>query len=248
MVVIELSNHPADMLDDAQRQRGETSKRELARYEDELSRYRAGVQAVQVKRDQARAQHRWWLWLRLVVAAWTHKRQAPRRPVLAGQPTDQEEILKAGIAGKYDNYGNLVEQRAIADRKGRSPSMQLNEPAADLEWFLRERGQPVTVRRVVVLAHRRSRLGDVRHPTVLAGTSAGYLLSLLGEHPDQLDGPQRASLRQLIQHDHDVHDKTRRPSRRLSWARWHQCRPGGWPQGRHRRRGECGGRPSAAAV
>ena len=32
-------------------------------------------------------------------------------------------------ADKYDNYGNLVEQRVITDRKGRSPSVQLNEPA-----------------------------------------------------------------------------------------------------------------------
>jgi hypothetical protein len=45
-------------------------------------------------------------------------------------------------ADKYDNYGNLVEQRPIADRMGRSPSVQLNEPADDLERFLAERGQP----------------------------------------------------------------------------------------------------------
>ncbi len=32
-------------------------------------------------------------------------------------------------ADKYDNYGNLVEQRQITDRRGRSPSEQLNEPA-----------------------------------------------------------------------------------------------------------------------
>ena len=36
-------------------------------------------------------------------------------------------------ADKYDNYGNLVEQRPVADRRGRSPSEQLNEPAAELE-------------------------------------------------------------------------------------------------------------------
>jgi hypothetical protein len=275
MLVVELSNHPGDMLDDAERRREATGKRALARYEDELIRYRAGVQAVRVKRDRARAQHRWWPWLRLVVATWTHKRQVPRRPVLVNEPTDLEEKLKAGIAGeelvaaelgraldddwtllrgyrnrrgeidhlllgpqglfaievknlnatvyidgdnwradKYDNYGNLVQQRPIADRKGRSPSVQLNEPAGDLERFLRERGQPVTVRRVVVLTHRRSRLGDVRHPTVLAGTSAGYLLSLLGDPADQLGSKQRAGLQRLIQHDHDFHHKARRTFRR----------------------------------
>src|SRR3984893_5515191 len=31
-------------------------------------------------------------------------------------------------ADKYDNYGNLVEQRAITDARGRSPRGQLNEP------------------------------------------------------------------------------------------------------------------------
>src|ERR1700730_1840027 len=36
-------------------------------------------------------------------------------------------------ADKYDNYGNLVEQREVADRKGRSPSEQLNESAGELE-------------------------------------------------------------------------------------------------------------------
>ena len=84
-------------------------------------------------------------------------------------------------ADKYDNYGNLVEQRPIADRTGRSPSVQLNEPADDLERFLRTSGQPVPVERVVVLAHRRSKLGAVRHPTVRVGTSAGYLLTLTGD-------------------------------------------------------------------
>ena len=80
-------------------------------------------------------------------------------------------------ADKYANYGNLVEQRPIADAKGRSPSAQLNEPAGDLERFLRERGRPVTVQRVVILAHRRSRIGTVRNLTVRVGTSAGYLLT-----------------------------------------------------------------------
>jgi hypothetical protein len=270
MLTVELSNHPADMLDDATRRREAAGKRALACYEDELIQYRARVQTVRVKRDRARTEHRWGVWLRLVVAAWTEKRRAPRRPVLVAGSTDAEEILKAGIAGeelvavelgraldddwtllhgyrnrrgeidhlllgprglfaievknlnatvhidgdrwqadKYDNYGNLVEQRPVADRKGRSPSMQLNEPADALERFLRERGQPVTVQRVVILAHSRSRLGQSRHPTVPVGTSTGYLLSLVGDSADQLDARQRAGVQRLIRHDHDFHDKNR---------------------------------------
>jgi len=112
-------------------------------------------------------------------------------------------------ADKYDNYGNLVEQRPIADRKGRSPSVQLNEPADALERFLHERGQPVTVQRVVILAHRRSRLGRSRRPTVPVGTSTGYLLSLVGDSADQLEARQRAGVQRLIRHDHDFHHKDR---------------------------------------
>jgi hypothetical protein len=69
MLIVGLSNHPADMLDDASRRRQAAGKRALSRYEDELIQYRARVQAVRVKRDSARAEHRWGVWLRLVVAA-----------------------------------------------------------------------------------------------------------------------------------------------------------------------------------
>ena len=81
---------------------------------------------------------------------------------------------------KYDNYGNLVEQRLIADRRGRSPSEQLNEPADELQRFLRERGQQVTIQRVVVLAHRRSRLAPAAAATVHVVTSTDDVLSLAG--------------------------------------------------------------------
>ena len=274
MQLIELSNHPGDMLDDVARRRAAAGKRALAGYEDALIQYRARVQTMKVKRDRARAQRHWWTWLRLLAAGWREKRQVPRRPLAEMADTDREEKLKAGIAGeqlvavelgralgddwtllrgyrnrrgeidqlllgpgglfaievknlnatvhvdgdrwradKYDNYGNLVEQRVIADRKGRSPSVQLNEPADALERFLRERGQPVTVQRVVVLAHRRSRLGDRRDLTVWLGTSAGYVLSLLSESApaSQLEHRQRAGIQRLIQQDHDFHERGRRP-------------------------------------
>ncbi len=275
MLIVELSNHPRDMLNDASRRREAAGEGALSRYEDELTQYRARIQAVRVKRDRARAQHRWGAWLRLAFAAWTSKRRMPRRPALVTEPTDTEERLKAGIAGeqlvavelgralddhwtllrgyrnrrgeidhllvgprglfaievknlnatvqidgdswqadKYDNYGNLVEQRPIADRTGRSPSVQLNEPASALEQFLRERGQPVTVQRVVMLTHRRSRLGTCRNPTVKVGTSAGYLLSLLADSAEQLGERQRTEIQRLIRHDHAFHEKGRDASSR----------------------------------
>ena len=274
MQTVELSNHPGDMLSDASRQRIAAEKRALSVHQDALIRYRARVQTVRVKRDRARAGHRWWTWLRLSLSIWTSKRQVPRQPVPAAGPTDLEEKLMAGIAGeqlvavelgraldddwtllrgyrnrrgeidhlllgprglfaievknlnatvhvdgdrwradKYDNYGNLVEQRPIADRRGRPPSVQLNEPADDLERFLRERGQPVQVQRVVILAHRRSRLGAVRNPAVLVGTSTGDVLALISNSADRLSRGQQAGIQRLIEHDHEFQGKRRRTGR-----------------------------------
>jgi len=194
MRVIELSNHPGDMLNDVTRRRQATQKRAQARYEDALIQHQARVQTIRVKRDRARQHHRWWTWLRLVFAVWAEQRRAPRPTVPDAGDADTEEKIRAGIAGeqlvaaelgraladdwtllrgyrnrrgeidhllvgpgglfaievkninatvyvdgdrwradKYDNYGNLVEQRPIADRRGRSPSEQLNEPAGELE-------------------------------------------------------------------------------------------------------------------
>src|SRR5580700_7461529 len=263
MRVVELSDHPAEMLDQVTRQRQAAIQRALSGYEDALIQYRAQVQTMRVRRDRAWARHSWWQWLRLVFGVLATKRRVPRRPAQVTVATDTEEKLRAGIEGehrvaaelgralndewtllhgyvnrrgeidylllgpsglfaievktvnatvhidgdrwradKYDRYGNLVEQRPIADRKGRSPSLQLTEPADSLERFLRERGQPVTVQRVVILAHSRSRLGQSRNPTVPVGTSTGYLLSLVSDSADQLSAKQLAGVQRLIRHDH----------------------------------------------
>jgi len=271
MQVIELSNHPGDMLADVSRRRRAAQSRAQDSYEDALIRHQAGVQAIRVKRDRAREHHRWWAWLRLAFAVWAEKRRAPGKPVPDQDDTDTEEKIKAGIAGeqlvaaglgralgddwtllrgyrnrrgeidhlllgprglfaievkninatvhidgdrwqadKYDNYGNLVEQRLITDRRGRSPSEQLNEPAAELERFLHERGQPVAVQRMVVLAHRRSRVGPSRHPTVYVGTSTDDVLSLVHDSDGALGARQRAEVQRLIRRDHDFHERRRR--------------------------------------
>jgi Nuclease-related domain len=272
MRVVELSNHPGDMLNDVSQRRAAARSRALSGYEDALIQYRARVQTIRVKRDRARSQHKWWTWLRLSFGVWAEKRRVPRPPVIEPGLTDTEEKIRAGIAGeqlvaaelgralgddwtllrgyrnrrgeiddlllgprglfaievkninatvyidgdrwradKYDNYGNLVEQRPIADRKGRSPSEQLNEPADELERFLHERGQRVVVRRVVVLTHRRSKLGQSRNPTVMVGTSTGYVLSFVHDAGDELDDSDRAQIERLIRRDHDFYASRRRP-------------------------------------
>src|ERR1051326_7570745 len=41
--------------------------------------------------------------------------------------------------------GNGVDRGELADRRGRSPSQRVNEPASQLEDFLRARGHPVAI-------------------------------------------------------------------------------------------------------
>lgn len=111
---------------------------------------------------------------------------------------------------KYDHYGNMVEQGWITDRRGRSPSVQLNEPTAELEQFLRSRDHPVRARRVVILTHPRSALGHCRNVTVdLVTTSASRLVGLLGESPAVLGTAQVFELHKLIVHDHQFNQRRR---------------------------------------
>ena len=66
---------------------------------------------------------------------------------------------------KYDKYGNPVEpRREMTDRRGRSPSVQLNEPASQLEGFLalpRSPGRDRAHRR----AHPPARTATQLHPS-----------------------------------------------------------------------------------
>lgn len=113
---------------------------------------------------------------------------------------------------KYDRYGNVVDQGRITDRRGRSPSVQLNEPTADLERFLSSRGQPVRARRVVILTHPRSALGSHRNITVdLVATSPGDLIHLISGSPAALDPAQLREVQQFIVRDHQFY--ARRSSR-----------------------------------
>ena len=109
---------------------------------------------------------------------------------------------------KYDHYGNLVEHGLITDRGGRSPSVQLNESTAELERFLHSRNHPVRARRVVMLTHPRSALGECRNLTVdLVATSTGRLAGFVGESPAVFGAGQVAELQQLIIHDHQFNQR-----------------------------------------
>lgn len=110
---------------------------------------------------------------------------------------------------KYDNYGNLVEQYTIGDNsdRKRSPSVQLNEPADELEQFLRSRGEDVGVLRVVLLVHSRSEVGNCRTATVNIYTRASEVIRLVGKVKQPFDPATRKRLEQLIIRDHRHHAK-----------------------------------------
>ena len=275
MRIIELSDHPAEMLNDTVVRRRRAEEKARTGYERAAREHQARLRVVREKRDEARARHRWLSWLRWALAVSREKRRAPTAPggtADLAALTDQEEILMAGIEGerqvaadlgsaldddwtllhgyrnrrgeidhlllgpcgvfaievknlnatvhirgdtwrfdKYDRYGNLVESGQLADRRGRSPSQQLNQPAAELERFLHDRSQRVQVQRLVVLTHQRSQVGTCQKPTVRVGVSADYILRLLDGLPVVLDAQQLAQLTRLVQRDHAQHAK-RRPA------------------------------------
>jgi hypothetical protein len=103
---------------------------------------------------------------------------------------------------KYDNYGNLRQQGQLADGGGRSPSLQLNEPADALQELLRARGHAVPVQRVLMFTHPRSRIGHLRRATVHVATSVDFVIDLVNGSAPTLTARQLSAMRQLIERDH----------------------------------------------
>lgn len=91
MLTVELSDHPRDLL------AAETRRREAAATRAGTPRQKQLI-TLREQRDAARAQRKWWTYLRLALAISRHKRDRPRPVEVA--PTDTEEILRAGIAGE----------------------------------------------------------------------------------------------------------------------------------------------------
>jgi hypothetical protein len=114
---------------------------------------------------------------------------------------------------KFDRWGNRVEQGRIADRTGRSPSEQVNDAADELERFLHSRGQHVSIARIVILNHPRSKVGSQRNATVQVTTSTRHVIDLVNRSPFELPAGRVVQLATLIERDHRFHE-TRRPPRR----------------------------------
>jgi len=70
---------------------------------------------------------------------------------------------------RYDNYGNLVEAEIPIEDGGkrkRGPSLQLNEPAEELQKFLGRDFPSCRICRIVIFAHDRASLGTLENATV----------------------------------------------------------------------------------
>lgn len=271
MRVVWLSDHPRDMLQDAQQRRAVQDRDKQLAHENALATYRQHAAQARDARDQARMQRRWGAWLRGVFAVRRADRQIPAARLPTSQPTHEEERLAAGATGeqlvadalalaldddwvlfrgyrnrrgeidhvllgprglfaleeknhnaridyygdqwwstKYDRYGKPVgPRREMSDKRGRSPRIQLNEPASQLEDFLPSRSHPVPVGRVVVLTHHRAQLRSCTRPTVHVCTSVRQILNLLNAAKVPIGPAERAELERLIVRDHRFHENRR---------------------------------------
>jgi hypothetical protein len=264
--IVELSNHPAELLRAARAGKSIEHERSAAWQ-------RAKVAKAEAARDEARARHRWFAWLRGIFAVRRERARMPLPSAAAGPQSRAEESIAAGMSGeraveaslgrtlgdewvllrgyhnrggeidhllagpggllaievknlnatvhvngdtwlafKYDRYGNLVEQRPVTDRRGRSPSMQVNAAADELEKFLGRRSQPVTIRRAVILAHERSKVGNLKNPTVTVTTATAPLVKMITGSHDPIPASRVTEIERLIRQDHDFH-AARRPKR-----------------------------------
>jgi Nuclease-related domain len=116
------------------------------------------------------------------------------------------------MAEQIDKRGRSRGARfPIQDRKGRSPSMQVREPAAALSRWLSDnkRGTPITL--VVLLTHPGARIGAVERPTVRVERSIHGLLALIERSRSTVDAGYRADIERLIRRDHDFHQRKRLP-------------------------------------
>ena len=232
MRLIQLSDHPGQLLQDAR-----------------------------AHRDAARVRRRWWSWIVGIFSVRAERRNGPtareesiaagmagERRVAAelGQVLGDEwalfrgyrnrrgeiDHLLLGAGGlfaievkyrnatvyvrgddwqfaKFDSWGNKVDQGRIADATGRSPSVQLNEPADELERFLHSRRQPVSIARIVILNHARSKVGHSKDLTVHVATSSDYIIDLANASAVQFQDRRITQLERLIEQDHRFHNGRR---------------------------------------
>ena len=114
---------------------------------------------------------------------------------------------------KYDQYGNLVEtNKLIADKRGRSPSRQVNESSELLQSFLQKRYPSLRIYRSIIWAHDRSKLGVVNNLNVdyTAVVNDWDLGRFLRNSTYQLSQDEQQRIIESIRKDHTYYNQPRR--------------------------------------
>ncbi|MFA6188323.1 MAG: nuclease-related domain-containing protein [Sulfuricurvum sp.] len=116
---------------------------------------------------------------------------------------------------KFDKYGNLVQRNVqIADKRGRSPSRQVNEASDLLQSFLQKRFQLPRVHRAVIWSHEKSRLGGLNNLTVdyTAVLHDWDLNRFLKRSTHTLTSEEQGQILHAIQKDHAYYNQPRKAS------------------------------------
>ena len=101
----------------------------------------------------------------------------------------------------------------VQDAGGRAPSLQLNEPASQLQEFLSERSDVKRINRAVVLTHDRSQIGPVYNLTVDHVVTLNDIrrrdhhVFIFGDGRARHDRQSVDRISDLIRQDHDFHSK-----------------------------------------
>lgn len=114
---------------------------------------------------------------------------------------------------KYDKYGNLVEAGLpITDKQARGPSAQVNAAADRLQETLSKRSPIRSVARAVVFTHDNSIIESLKNITVDLVTTLPQLnraAIVAAMRRSDLAGMTPAQVVDLIQRDHDYHQRAR---------------------------------------
>ncbi|HET9897581.1 MAG TPA: nuclease-related domain-containing protein [Streptosporangiaceae bacterium] len=110
MRVVQLSDHPSDLLKRSRQRVSKEQQRELQRYDNALARHQAELKRLVSARDTARTSRHWLAWIRGMFAVRRARRMAPVQPRFANAASEEEAILMAGIKG----------EQSVADALGRS--------------------------------------------------------------------------------------------------------------------------------
>lgn len=272
MRIVELSNHPQELLRQAAEQRLAERAAQEASHQLAFEAHRAEIARLDDERVRARAERRWWTWWKLRSALRRAELDMPRPLRSAPGPSNSERALAAGMEGeslverylapllddrwtlfrgyrnrrgeidhillgptravaievkhrnatvhcdgdewwfeKFDRYGNLVGQGALADGRGRSPSQQLRQPLDELLKFLASRDAAIEIVPVVYFSHERSELGSYANLTVDICTTPDHILTVARPEPPvaELSPRQLARVEELIVRDHGFHEAGR---------------------------------------